>query len=219
MLKVGLDSQDLNETAKALMGLPGLFARARKSALSSLGYHIRSDLRDYIERGGEGWPALHPLTASFRKKRGLSHRWVKRSRPPRPMAWLGKFARYVTDKEGTAVQIDFGKSRKGRPGKVDPELAAAARRMEEGETIKVTEAMRRFLAATRRKRPKSQVPGLTYFPLRKGTKKIVVPPRPSLEPVWRNDKAKVVPFFERKFFSNVERYMKDGKVPSSEVPW
>ncbi len=220
-MKVDLRVENLNAVTKAVMRLPGVFQRARKSALGSLGWRIRGELRDFIESGGEGWPERHPLTLMYRKKRGVQHRWIKRRKaPPHPLQWLGKFSRYLLDKEGTILQIDFGKSRKGQPGQVDRTLSSIAIRAEEGETIRVTPAMRRFLATTRRKRPKRQIPGETYFPLRKSTKNLKIPPRPIFSPVWRKIKPKIVPYFEAKLWANIEAYQKGlKKSQRREVPW
>jgi len=220
-MKVDLRVENLNAITKAMIRMPGVFQRARKSALGSLGWHLRGELRDYIERGGEGWPERHPLTLMFRKKRGIQHKWIKRRKaPPHPLEWLGKFARYLIDSDGTTLQVDFGKSRRGQPGQMDPTLSAIARRAEEGETIHVTPAMRRFLATTRRKRPKRQIPGETYFPLRKSTKVLKIPPRPIFDPVWRKVRSKIGPWFEAKFWANVEAYEKGlTRSQRREIPW
>ena len=181
--------------------------------MKSTGWHVRGELRNHVEYGGEGWPDLHPLTRAFRKKRGLNARWVKRKRGAHQTAlfWLGKFARYRVNDDGTLLQVDFGKSRKGQPGAFDPELIATVKRAETGERIEVTDKMRRLLGATRRKRPrKGQVPGETYFPLRKSTQFLEVPKRPIFAPVWRKIKDKVPRYFEEKFWKALERYEKKG---------
>jgi len=209
-MKVSIDQKGLSEATRAVMELPGLFKRARASALKSTGWFVRGELRSYVEKGGEGWPDLHPLTAAFRKKRGAAAgKWIKRRKGKESaLYWLGKFARYRVDADRGAVQIDFGKSKKGKPGAFDPGLIGIVERAEEGERIRVTGAMRKFLAATRRKRPKSQAPGETYFPLKKSTRELVIPRRPIFDPVWRKVSAGIPGHFEEKFWAALERYEK-----------
>lgn len=206
MAYVQLDYEGFSELTRSVVNLDGVFARARKSALKSVGWHLRGWLRDYVEKGGEGWPALHPLTARFRHKRGVLAHWVKRQNAKtEALGWLGKFARYRVEKD-ESVMIAFGKSRVGKLGREDPELAAIAQRAESGESIAVTPAMRHFLAATRRKRPKAQEAGGTYFPLRKSTTRLKTPKRPIFEPVWRKYGDKTLALFEEKFWAAYNEY-------------
>ncbi len=209
-MEIKMEEKGLREVTRTLMSLPGIFTRARKSALKSAGWMVQQELRNHIEYGGSSdWPGLHPLTAAFKKKRTKSGKgnWIKRRFAPHsPMFWLGKFARYRVDSEGTFVQIDFGKSRRGQPGTVDPQLASTVRRTEKGERIPVTDAMRGKLAATRRKRPKKQTPGATYFPLKKSTHVLTVPKRPVFAPVWKKVKSKIPVHFESKFYKALDRY-------------
>ncbi len=211
MIDLHADIEGLDEATRLAAALPGNLARARKSALSSLGWWIRGELRNHIEYGGSHWPPLHPLTMKFRKKRGIKAgpgAWGgrRRGRHNTALFWLGKFARYRVDKEGELLDVDFGRSRAGKPGSFDASLSATVRRAERGERIRVSEKMRRFLAATRRKRPKRQVPGKTYFPLRKTTRVLVVPPRPIFGPVKRKVEPQVPAYFTRKFWGAFERY-------------
>lgn len=206
MVELHVDYSELSEATKAVLKLPGLFERARKSALKSTGWYVQQELRNHVEYGGTNWPALHPLTKKFRHKYGLGSHWVKRTHHPGPLFWLGKFARYRVDADGREVTICFGKSKRGSPGTEDRGLMWVVRRAEEGETIHVTPAMRRFLAATRRKRPKQQEPGRTYFPLKKTTRRLKVPPRPIFGPVFKKVRPKIMPWFERKFWDAFDRY-------------
>lgn len=210
MVELHTDYSELSEATRAVLNLPGLFTRARKSALRSTGWYVQQELRNHVEYGGTNWPALHPLTQRFRHKYGLGSHWVKRRSHPGPLFWLGKFARYRVDDRGEEVSICFGKSKKGRPGTEDRGLMSVVRRAEEGEVIRVTPAMRRFLAATRRKRPKQQEPGKTYFPLKKSTRQLQVPPRPIFKPVFRKVRGRIMPWFEQKFWGAFDRYTKRG---------
>lgn len=211
-MKIAIDPKGLDQTTRAVMNLPGLFARARISAMKSTGWTVQQELRNHVEYGGEGWPELHPLTQAFRKKRGLGADWVKRKRGAHQSAlfWLGKFARYRVNDDGTLLQVDFGKSRKGKPGTFDPALIGTVKRAEQGERIEVTDKMRRLLGATRRRRPRNQEPGVTFFPLRKTTRFLDVPARPIFDPVWRKIKNRIPGHFEEKFWKALERYEKGG---------
>lgn len=203
MLTVDLKAEGLNEVTKAVLQLPGLFARARKSALGSTGYWIQQEIRNHIEYGGEGWQKLHPITYKFRKFRG----------GPSPLFYLGRFARYLIDEEGTTIEIGLGKSRKGQPGQVDdPWLMAALRRAEEGSRVPVTKKVRLVWLSTKIKGTKwkkmSRSGAVTggYFVLRPDTQFLTIPKRPVIGPVFRKVRSKVMPYFEDKFWKAIERY-------------
>lgn len=211
-MEISIEKLGQAEIERALTKLPGILERARKSALSSTGWMVQQEVRNHVEYGGEGWPPLHPLTRKFRKKRGVGKaQWAGRRRGDHQTAllWLGKFARYRVDSDGTFVQIDFGKSRKGQPGSFDPQLIGVVKRAEAGETIRVSEDMRRFLGATRRKRPRKQIPGQTFFPLKKSTTKIEIPPRPIFGPVWKKVHSRIPDYFQGKFSKAFERYVSE----------
>ena len=163
-----IDDSQLSEAVKTVAALDAKqFKTARISAMKATGYMIRKEMVDYIEN--DLGPERHPVTAKYKKKVGSM--WpLRRSRTTNPAGWLAKVVRYRAAKDGSAVQVDFGKSRAGEPGTFDAELQRMARRTEEGQTVRVTDKMRRaFAAGTRRKRPKQQTPGETYFPLREST--------------------------------------------------
>ena len=205
-------AENIDKVTKTFMMMPGIFERARKSSLKSLGWWIMGEVRNHVEYGGDNWPDLHPLTEKFRKKYNLAHKWVKRrSAPPSPLFWLGKFARYRVDDEGTLVHIDFGKSRKGRPGTMDPKLVHIAKRAEEGDRIQVTEKMRRMWAATKRKRPKGGKVGDQFHALKKSTNVLKVPPRPIFGPVFKKVQPKAGAYFRDKFWKAIDRYTKGTK--------
>lgn len=216
-MKFGVSLKGMDETTRVLTQLPGLFARARRSALSSAAWMVRGEIRDWVEGGGGGtWPKVHPLTMKFRKKRGIKAgpRVFTRRRSgwsDEPLVWLGKFARYRLNPEATLAEIDMGRSAKGRPGAIDPLLQAVARRSEQGETIHVSDAMRRMLAAgtqrgLSRKARRGAKAGKDCFPLRKSTGTLRVPRRPIFGPVSRRVEPKVFPWFREKFYAALERY-------------
>lgn len=201
----GLDDVVRNLSVK----YPALAERARKSALSSTGYMIRTELRNHVEYGGTGWPSLHPLSKSRRKDKAGNWKTAnKRS----PLDWLGKFARYAMDAKGDAVTIDFGRSRKGQPGKVDKYLSAIAAKHESGRKVKVTPAMRRKMAMTamgRKGKRRGEI-GVGYFPLSVTTKFLQIPKRPSIGPVFRKVKPKVTAYMRGKFWAAFKRYQTGG---------
>lgn len=210
MLSLHLELSGMSELTKTAMGLSGKYARAKVAAMKSVGWMGMVMLRNHIEYHPPEWAGLHPLTKKYYKKRGVGGRWVMRGRPPRwPDEWLGKFARYRVAKDGHLVQLDFGKGKKNKsPGRLDPELAAIARRVDGGETIDVTMKMRKKLAATyyraaqKKKGGAEPVVGVDYFPLKKATRTLSTPPRPIFEPVQRKLDDQVGPWFEDRFWRN-----------------
>lgn len=198
---VGLDEVVRNLSVK----YPAMAERARKSALSSTGWMIRTELRNHVEYGGSGWPSLHPLSQSRRKDKAGN--W-KTANKRTPLDWLGKYARYIMDGDKESVTIDFGRSRKGQAGSVDKYLSAIARKHERGATVKVTPAMRRKMATTSmgRKGKRKGEPGTGYFPLKASTKFLQIPKRPSIGPVFRKVKPKVAGYMRDKFWAAFNRY-------------
>ncbi len=204
MFTVDLKADGLDATTRALVELPGMFARARKSALGSTGWWIQQELRNHIEYGGTGWAKLHPITLKFRKFRGA---------PATPLFYLGRFARYLIDQEGTTIEIGLGKSKRGEPGQTDdPWLMAALRRAEYGSRIKVTKKVRLVWLSTKIKGTKwkkmSRSGAVTggYFVLRPETEFLNIPKRPVIDPVFRKINPAVLSYFQQKFFAALERY-------------
>ena len=199
----GLDDVVRNLSVK----YPALAERARKSALSSTCYMIRTELRNHVEYGGTGWPSLHPLSKSRRKdKAGMWKTTNKRS----PLDWLGKYARYIMAQDKESVTIDFGRSRKGQAGSADKFLSAIARRHESGATVPVTAKTRLKMAMTAMGRKKKGDPGTGYFPLRKSTTSLQIPKRPSIGPVFRKISPRIGEHMRQKFFAAFERYLSGG---------
>lgn len=202
--------EGLDKVTKAVMDLPGKFNKAKKSAMGSVGFYVMSELRNHIEYGGlSSWESLHDLTRKYWKKKrgGASGQWVQRMNPPQsPMAWLGKFARYRVSKSADTVQIDFGKGKRGKqPGRLDPQLSAVARRMDQGERIPVTDRMRKKMAATYFRavaRGQEPVIGVNFFPLKKSTTSINIPARPIFGPVFKKIQPKAGSLFEKKFWDS-----------------
>jgi hypothetical protein len=210
-VSISMAYSDLSAATRAVMNLPGEFLKAKKSGMGSVGWMVMSELRNHVEYGPSNWQQLHALTKAYYKKRGANGgRWVRRQRPPySPASWLGKFARYRLSKTGNTVQIDFGKGKRGKqPGQLDSQLSAVAKRIDGGERIVVTQKMRRKWAATlARASSRGSKPeiGVNFFPLKKSTTSIDIPPRPIFGPVFRKISPKVSRFFETKFWASLER--------------
>jgi hypothetical protein len=205
--------EGLSEVVRSFMDLPGMFTRARESALSSTGYMIMSELRNHIEYGGSGWAPLHPLTLRLRKFR---------SAPPSPLFYLGRFARYMIDPDALSVRVHLGKG-SARHGTVDNQagtslgfstymsrddkwLAAAARRAEHGQTVPVTRGTRKLWLTTKHSKTQKGTAGKDWFVLRKTTTTLKIPPRPIFGPVFNKIQPMAVAYFEKKYWEAFARY-------------
>lgn len=210
------DLSGLNKATREVMELPGLFRRARMSALKSTGFMVRGELRGYVESDGEGaWPANHPVTRFYAKKYKTGKvgtlGWIARKKKNEsPMFWLGKHSRYrVTDDQAV---IGFGKSHGAKEGKMkrampatlDAFLMNVVGRAEEGEVTQVTKKMRRLFGATRKNRN-------GFFPLRGDTKELETPKRPIFDPVMNRIRGNIAPHFEDAFWNAVSRYREGVK--------
>jgi len=208
MLQIDAKTEGLSETTRMLMGLPGIFQRARRSALSSVGWWVSQELRNHIEYGGSGWQKLHPLPLRLRKFR---------SAPATPLFFLGRFVRYLIDKDATVAEIGLGKSRKGEPGQTDePWLTGTIRRHEEGARIPVTRKTRLVWLSTKikggkwKKQSRSGAVTGGYFVLKPETTRLTIPKRPVFGPVFRKIQGDAVKRFETQFLSAIDRYWTGG---------
>lgn len=207
-----IDAKELTEATREVMGIPGLFNRARVSAMKSTGWMVRGEMRSFIESGGAGsWPELHPVSRFYAKKfKTGSAAWVRPSSQAKgPMFWLGKHARYrVTD---DMALIGFGRSGKSEKGTISPFLMQVLKRAEQGEKTTVTSKMRRFFGSTRKNNRTDQLAGRSFFPIRKDTTVLETEKRPVFEPVLARIKARIAPYFEDKFWTAVNRYRQEMK--------
>lgn len=201
MLHVQINRYQLQSVTQALAGLPGMFARARRSALSSLGYHIRMDLiREPVE------PRLSPYTGTLARRHGpqgstrhvdhLTHpRYktgtrkglikVRRSTRSMPFARLKNMVRYQIDDSAGEVSVGLLKS--------TGLFADLMEQHAKGFQIAVTPKMRRMFFAL----------GL---PLASGTKTLSVPGRQWIDKVRDRWTHRAGPFFEERFASALFRY-------------
>lgn len=229
-MELKIDTNQLSDATREVMGISDLFKRAERSALKSVGYMVREEMRGHIESGGRGsWPELHPVTRLFYKKYRAGNRWqsYRRGEVSRvannkivaikrlnniPLYWLGKHARYRIA-ENEAV-VGFGKShgdgdkgaRRKTSGTMDPFLMNVLDRAESGERTSVSKNMRRFFGGTRWDNEDDQVIGGNIFPLRRSTTTLVTPKRPIIGPVLARVESKITPYFENKFWLAIERY-------------
>ena len=206
MLDVQLKTEHLSEVTRALVELPGIFQRARGSALKSIAYQVKEELQQQARRGDKGnylaWQALNPHTPVIgrakRRAGGLQYRrrrWkrgeakgqvIQRTRPGiTPFLRLIAGIRYKVDVEDNFAEIGF----------INPKtrLAAWLRKHETGETTAVTPRKRRFLFAI-------------GFPLAKGTTTLKTPARPWVSKVYEHMRGKIPSMFEEKFLAAMARY-------------
>jgi len=205
----------LENALREIGRLPRNIRKFRRSALSSTGFEIARALARFIRQHGPGagWPQPHPLTVRFRSRfrRGKSKFTRRRGAFFGPVDFLANFTRWRTDKAATKVQVDFGRTKRGQPGKPDPRLVAIARRVQDGTSIKVTKKMRRFFATTKRKRTKESDIGVDFFPLSSETQRLIVPPRPIFDPFFEQVKPQIPAIFQRKLIRRIERFNREGK--------
>lgn len=204
MLDVQIETEGLSEATKAVLELPGLFARARASALKSLGYHIQQDLKMEAKRAVNGgylrWDPLNPHTGilartkdRFGRKRGLGYKRTRRngqvisrtSTRREPFSRLSNAIRYKVDAEEDFVEIGFLNPK--------PHFFVWLKKHARGYTVPVTPRMRKKFFAL-------------GFPLKKETTQLQVPARPWVSPVEAAWSSKVLPFFEKKFWDSYNRY-------------
>lgn len=171
-----------------------VFWESRRSALSSVGFFFMEAIRRHVE----DFPASeHPLTAVYHKKFGPNFGFTERgffSRDRTPFFAFGKFARYAVYRADTVV-LGFGKTKKKQPGRFDPFLEAVMARVQSGQTIPVSDRMRRKIAAGTK----------GVFALRKTTTTLQIPPRPIEKPVFAAQRAAVFPLFREKFVKALEK--------------
>lgn len=204
MFELRIDTREAGEAARKLMQLPGLFARARRSALRSVGWELQQELKRAGSMGVSelGWPPLHPHSGTLslagrRAARGqriktVRGRGKKRERlrhiesmRRNPMGRLVNAVRYRTDGEGTAVEIGFFRE--------EGNLFRLARMQARGFRTPVTERMRRFFFAV-------------GFPVSRGLTAVETPPRPWIQKVFERQKASIPRRFEERFFAALTRY-------------
>ncbi len=195
---------DVHEAVRVLKHHgPENINRATWSALGSVGYKVAAEVKRQI-RGGYGWPRK---ATRFRRKRGMRWwaRFIKYRRFDQQAANVASGAGVQAgargmsvvilplkdDRHGT-VEIDGRNYRRMRQ-RDSRYLHAVFRKFEEGETFRVTPAMRRRLAAY-------------GMPVKKRTTVLRYQPRPIFGPAWNRQKTWLPVYFNNKFFDNLYRY-------------
>lgn len=209
-MRIAIDSSSLDGMTKLLMNLPGECDRARRSGLKSTGNVGRARMRAFVESGGKGsWKKVHPFTARYYRTRerlgSLTYQWREHKHGEEPFEWLGKFSRYRVNFEGTSVRIHFGKSRKGKLGTFDPFVMSVVKRAEEGETIPVTDKMRKLFGTTRRGKRNPRL-GVTFFPLSKDIKQLKTEPRHIFDHIYQDLDSWAMDHFKKIFWQSLKRY-------------
>lgn len=160
---------NIDAQIKKVESLPKIIFQARKSALNSVGFTLVKETKQYISTGGRGsWEKPHPMSTLLRKKSS----WSARNNVRRTAyEGLERLVAFKMDAAATSLQAGLGNKIKinGIP------LEVIAQRMISGYTVPVSESMRRMFGAT--KGIVGEVPGVSYFPLKKTTLNLVIPAR------------------------------------------
>jgi len=203
MLDVQLQVEGLSELTKAVLELPGLFARARASALKSIGWELQQELRRAGQLGVQqlGWSPLNPHTGILSRgsKGAMQGRWMKMTRGRgrkkeriehresggNPMGRLVNAVRYEVDTDENLVMIGFLRN--------EGNLFRLARLQAEGFETRITPRMRKFFFAL-------------GAPLKKETTVLKTPARPWVSQVYARERARIPGRFEEKFWAAMQRY-------------
>ena len=209
MLDLQLETKGLSDALMEVIELPGLFSRARRSALSSLAWHVRRDLIYEGRKASRGgmlkWPKLNPHTGILSKRRdkygkirnrswkkdryksgekkGLT--WQKLSKREEPFSRMVNMVQYQVDHEDGIVEIGFRN--------LQPRYHHLLKIHDVGYEVQITPRMRKFLYAW-------------GFPVKKETTKLKTPPRPWVKPIKRIWEQKAARWFEAKFWDSYDRY-------------
>lgn len=175
---------------------------ARASALKSVGYIVSREVSQYIDEGGRNWPEVHPLTRSYKSGRnGLMRRGQGH---PGAYDFMKKYTRYRMDDKERRVDVNFGKSQRGKPGKFDAELAIISKQMQRGGRTRVTDRMTRLWGSTRERHPQRIGDG-GFFPLRKDTSFLRLPKRDIFDTVFRRIRNKIITKFDERFTKRFDK--------------
>jgi len=195
-----------------LKAFPQLAERATASALKSEGYRLRNLIKTAIRAGGTDgntWDKLNPHTGVLArakkgsvknykmvwkgkkgsKRRGRQYKDVMLSTRTAPLAKLAGAVRYEYDPDTQMVSIGFIRGK----GVSDGMLRLAGMHAK-GFKTRITPKMRKMLFAL-------------GFPVKKSTTTLESPARPVIEPIFRQEEGDIMRNIERKFFSNLERYL------------
>lgn len=212
MIDIQVDIEGLSDLTKSVLDLPGLFARARKSALSSLGWSVQQDLK---ATGRALMPKLNPHTGVLSvmhtqgSRAGRNVTWAKRRRNKewvkgtsrlhgkdgkvarklstrlQPFSRFVNMVRYKTDPEDVLVEIGLLRPKANYWQWMAKNTA--------GWSTAVTPRMRRMLFAA-------------GFPIARETRQLKTPARKWIDVVRARWESKATEYFEKKFWEAYERY-------------
>lgn len=156
--------------------------KAVNSALASAGWKLRKELQDSIYRGKAGstrWPRLSDV-----HRYGKIDDLKERRRQPRTWAYgrLVKAVAYHRDKQMMRVRVGWLSKSAARLGTI----------LQSGEKTgeMITEKERGLFHAA-------------GVHMKKGRKRIDVPPRPLMQPVWDDKKAEMLRFIEKRIWKKI----------------
>jgi len=223
MLEIYLDERGevaIENMEIMLKAFPQYADRAISSALSSEGDRLRDLIKTAIQTGGPDghkWEKLNPHTGvlsqvkaakgkdpKYRLKnykkvwrgkkgskwKGTEYKPSILSTKTAPMAKLAGAVRYNYDPADKMVNVGFI-----RAGNISESVFKLVRMQAKGFSTKITPDSRRMLFAL-------------GFPIKKSTTSFKTPPRPLIEPIFRQEEKDIMRNIEKKFMSSILRYMK-----------
>lgn len=119
MIKIEVDDRQVQEFCRTS---PARARWAMAEALKMAGGHLRKDLREFIEGGGQGWPPLRPITQAGKDSLKT------------PLYGMGKMVRFKYGKSKGMQQVVIGF--------LTTKLARLARIHEHGKRVPVTPELR-----------------------------------------------------------------------------
>lgn len=197
MYEVKISSPDLDRAIPEVADLRPRLTASQRSGLSSAGYYVMEELRDFLRTSGHGsFSPAHPLSREYEKVNG---RWRRRSEYNGPYSGMAKFARYRVNKDADEADFGFGTFsardvRRGRVLAYKRDFQKVMRRAQRQHNIRVSRDMRRMFGATRKSR--EDTPGQDFFPLRNETRTLSVAARPIDVPLYRRVKDKAEKQFD-----------------------
>lgn len=202
----------IENMAILLKAFPKYADRAVASAMKSEGWRLRNLIKIAITSGGPDgrkWEKLNPHTGvlarakkgsvkNFKmvwkgqkgsKKRARQYKGSMLSTRSAPLSKLAGAVRYDYDAADQMVSIGFIRGK----GVSDGMLKLAGMHAK-GFKTHITPKMRKMFFAL-------------GFPIKKTTTTLESPARPVIEPVFRQEQGDIMTNIERKFFSNLSRYL------------
>lgn len=201
MLNVTIKVNGMKAVLNKLGRLPAEFGRAQNSALGSMGFLIRKELKNHLKtQGSATFQPYHGLRKEVRLTK--AGRWAKQT-SRYPLSWLSAKTWYWVDESAGVVHIGLQATKGPRPSSsLDADIQKWIAKHEAGFSIPVTPEIRRLLAKGFQKAGMKQ--------LRRTTQSLTVPKRPPISPVAQKVKGMVEREFEKKIINNVRRYMAEG---------